>query len=175
MCFLESAHTDVEASVEHVSLVRRYKPRLPVIQSEERLGFQPFAFQGFSEKNRWLQVVLDQAGDTFYFENVHVDLVLNLMLGLFQTMSPLLCCCWSALTSLTCCVKATLVAVSALTHLASFSPLSMSVTWNHLNHFTANRSASFAMHDFLLLHYTPSYCSILNAQTQGNKDGVIIK
>lgn len=71
LCVLssESAVTDAKASVEHVSLICSYKPRLPMIQSEERLCFQSFPFQGLPEKNRWLQVELDQAGDTFYFEN----------------------------------------------------------------------------------------------------------
>ena len=55
-----SLQNAAETSVEDISRLCSYEARLPVMQSVERVWFQSFLFQSLSEKNWWLQVVLQE-------------------------------------------------------------------------------------------------------------------
>ncbi|MED6256266.1 hypothetical protein ATANTOWER_022889, partial [Ataeniobius toweri] len=55
-----------ETSFKDVSVLCSYKSRLPVMQSEEGFWFQSLQFQGLSETDWWLQVVLHEGGKRFF-------------------------------------------------------------------------------------------------------------
>ena len=61
LCFVKDAATikAPRGSAKDVPILRPYKAGLAVMQREEGLQLQPSLFQGLSETNRRLQVVLD--------------------------------------------------------------------------------------------------------------------